>query len=831
MNLILKHISKYMLFLKSWLEDYIDLSGIDLNELSNLISIKSSEVEELRIINDYYSSLVVVGKVKDIKQHPEIESLKYFQVEIGPQKSTQIVSKATNINEGMLVVVALPGANFGGFQVASKKLKGIESNGVCLGKSELNLETQYSDGLWDLTSIIDDTNIGKSICEVMPDIFPKDAIIDIKILPDKIAKIGNHMAIAVEIATVLKSFHLLKSFAADITHGPKLVELTHKLDQLNISESTNKTLLVDDTNYVKSFALFDIKLSKKFNLDHDKRKRMFLLGENLTDTIADLSNYIQLDLGQPSHFFKSTSIDSDQLNIKRLDVKTPFNGLGQLKNTVLPEGTIALTDGSENVLAIPGVSGAADSSVTFEDLNVTLELASFAVENVSRNSFLLNYRSSAAKLYCSDVSSYSSLLALLKIKDELEKVEINSSAVLDITSRLNFVSNSNTSFKSFVASLNDPISESISIDYNYINQRLGVKNLLSEIKLALPYVGFVDNDTLRPFPSVNLIDTKEDIVREVARIIGYEQLDDEYINTSSEKLSSDTYYNLIRVKELIATHGYYEIATRPFIHNKKIDLLSIDKTLLKLYNPYRDGVESLRPDLNITLLDTLSLNIKDGHKEPKIFEIGRAYYQEVNRSQSIDIPKSNMVEKSYLGLGTVSHNFNDTTTLINEVLKKFKITEYINSSEIIPIGNKTRYISNNLEVASIIEVSNKIKKQFDLPLNKTIILVNIDLPEEIKDFPAYNQYQDESQFPSIKRSYSIAINSSISTKDVVLAIESIDTDYRIAVDPIERIQSTKIGEGVDKLLLNIRYTSSTRTLTLEDLQPIENKIKTYETKK
>jgi phenylalanyl-tRNA synthetase beta chain len=795
----------YMLFLKSWLSDYIDLSGIDDQSLADLISRRSSEVESVTLISDYFDKKIVVGKITNVRQHPEIESLKYFDVEISDKNTTQIVSKASNVREGLIVPVALPGANFSGFVVASKKLKGIDSVGVCLGKSELNLEKEYSAGLWELNELVEDKDLGKSICEVFPDMFPIDTIFDIKILPDKISKIGNHLGMSVEIALILRDFDLLRSYAQSITQSDELSKLTSKLDSLSIDDSESKIDLNDKDNYCSSFAMFEVKISKPFDFDVLPRRRMQLLNENLTSTIADLSNYIQLDIGQPTHFFKTSSLKVNELEISTTNVDIEFNGLGQMKNKNLPIGTYVLKS-TESILAIPGISGNQDSAVSAEDTELTFELATFNQDKVSKNSFNLNYRSPAAKLYCSEVDQYSSIIALLKISEIL--------GLSNFKSKLNYANRVNSSFKTWLSNINQPLNKIIKIDYRYINDRIGTKNYLDKINLSLPFVGFVDNISVKPFPMVNLVDSQEDLVREVSRIIGYEELEKEYIPSSTQKYTTNTFYDVIRIKELVASYGFYEIATRPFLHDKKIELVDPAKTILKLQNPYREGVVSLRSDLNITLLETLSNNIKDGYKDARLFEIGKAYYQF----------ESSLIENNFLGLGLIGDDFNLTSSIVNDILARTNQSEFNNTRSINTIGSKTNYVIDNKEVASIIEVSNKVKKMFDLPLNKTIILLNITLPEKITDFPSYKQYRDESQYPSMKRSYSLKVDKYLSTKNILISILELKSDFEIFIDPIERIDYS----GEDKLLLSIRYSSKDRTLTQLDINTIEEHLKKYE---
>jgi phenylalanyl-tRNA synthetase beta chain len=794
-----------MLFLKSWLSDYIDLTGIEDVALANMISLGSSEVEEVKIINDYYNSMVKVGRIANVKKHPDADSLQYFDVMLGGDQKVEICSAANNVREGLIVPVALVGANFGGFVVTAKKMRGIESQGVCLGKSELNLETPFSPGLWELNDIVDESKIGMSICDALPKEFPKDVIYDIKILPDKISKIGNHMGMAIEIAVVLKDLNRLRDFANMIAHTDLNTSFKVAIDTIAIKESNSKIILEDNDNYSKAFALFDIKLPQEFILDCKDRLRMFLTGENTTGTIADLSNYIMLDCGQPSHFFKTETIEANNLQIKALDEVTKFNGLGQLKEAQLPAKTQVLTDKS-TILAVPGISGAVSSSVNKNDTDITLELASFNDYAISTNSFLLNYRSPAAKLYCSDVDVFSSLIAFCKIHQEL--------GIENILARLNYINGKNVTGQEWLSTINNSTIEAITIDYKYINSRLGKKDYTNDIKQALPLIGSINGDMLTPFNCVSLITTQEDIAREVSRIIGYDALDQEYISTSSARITDEQYYNSIRLRELVASYGFYEIATRPFISTKDHNMIDNHQELLKLYNPYREGVEHLRSDLNITILESLSLNVRDGFKDSKIFETAKTYTQSGTKVNELIV----------LGGGAVTEDFGSITSLINDILSRLNLSNYTNSTELSLVGNKTNYVVANTEVASITEVSNKAKKQFNLPLNKRIIIFSINLPNSIINFPVYKKYADESQYPSIRRSYNLVLDKSQTFKNILEQLSNVKTDYKVIIDPIERLH---INEKQDKLLIAIRYSSSTKTLSNEDISPIETIINNY----
>jgi len=460
-----------MLFLKSWLQDYVNLNLTD-EKLAQIITTKSSEVEEIRSIVDYFESLVVIGRIENVQKHPESSKLQIFEVNLGQNsqklggiknenesknedkigektekkvkiKKAQIVSAATNVREGLLVPVALVGAKLPFFSVGAKKLAGIESQGICLGMSELALETNYSSGLWELNELLSqllqnktienskveqklnsenfkttevekkvkskisenqtisvisenlennllnkvnlgkspenktknelnleaenleksrnleienslEIFLGKSICEVLPQFFPSQTVLDIKVLPDQISRIGHHLGMALEIATILENHDLLtelgqralqfgnmlnensenladlETLENEIENGLKNVEIKgknedtdeDKKEQINFNsldknseknsekntEEIQKHEFQDNFGGTNSFYLYDLKLEKPFALPHFLQTRMFLSGRNLVGGVVDLSNYLLVDMGQPSHFFDAKKV-------------------------------------------------------------------------------------------------------------------------------------------------------------------------------------------------------------------------------------------------------------------------------------------------------------------------------------------------------------------------------------------------------------------------------------------------------------------------------------------------------------------------------------------
>ena len=307
-----------MLFLKSWLEDYINLTNISNEELVRLITAKSSEVDEIIEILDVFGTKVIVGKIKNVKRHPSADNLQVFDILISVNgvDSVQIVSAAKNVREDLVVPVAMVGAKLPFFSVGVKKLRGIDSIGVCLGKDELGLENVESCGLWDLeleTGMDLSGKIGVSICQIFPELLKSDCILDIKVLPDKIAAIGSHLGMAKELSIILPGgLNLLTNQGKGLLNQENIEILSNQ-----IVESIEKSQIIanfeDTTNsYVNSFDLYQLESEDEigFNLDTIHKMRLFKLGQNLVGGFTDLTNYLLLDVGQPSHVFSVQSVSS-----------------------------------------------------------------------------------------------------------------------------------------------------------------------------------------------------------------------------------------------------------------------------------------------------------------------------------------------------------------------------------------------------------------------------------------------------------------------------------------------------------------------------------------
>jgi phenylalanyl-tRNA synthetase beta chain len=816
-----------MLFLKSWLEEYIDLSDYTDNEISDFLSLRSGECESVETITEYFDGKVVVGIVENMRKHPEADRLNVFDVNIGNGKKVQIVSAAPNTREGLICPVALDGAKLPYMTIIPRKMRGIESQGMCCGMSELALETEFSDGLWELNGILDQTSIGKSVCEALPKFFPSQVVFEIKYLQDKLATCANHLGLAIELAKIIQKPELLNGFAKLINDPIEFTKLaSEKLARL--PESSKKINFVDKTKQTNFFTILELNLERDFTLLHIYQTRMFLTGKNMIGGLADLSNYLLFDIGQPSHYFSSEKTPNLEWTIKKLDAEVEFKGLGQLKNAKLLKDLTVMIDGDNRLLTIPGVSGSEDTKTDLDTKNILIEIANFPAEMVAISTSSINYRSDAAKYWASGVNPALTLIYILKLSESLPESSKLSKLLTWDKDELE-----SHKLESYIQKLQ--AKTEIKLDLKYIAERLDNRGLSYWFTILEKKLGAIGNLELiegseyyfRPINFYNNLKTEEDVLFEVAKLVGFDNLEPEFLNFSVDSKTPSYYHKLNYLKSIFESFGFSEILTRPFLPENKLlsSFLGNERNALIALSSQRKDEPFLRDSLFSSLLNTANSNIKLGIKEPKIFELTKVYLQ------------------SEIQTSTLSHSLDETkvwecfelsgvcccqdpyllTSLVNQIQKKLGLKIEIKSLEedYVKIGNGYSYNIGDIIKINLVEIKNSIKKTFDLPLNKTIWYIEMKFNPKELNFEQHSRFSDQSDFPNIERSYSLFVPKSSHWSDILKVLESKEIiNAHVNITPIERLDK----EVKDIINYDVVFSSYKKTLTNLEIEGWESLV-------
>jgi phenylalanyl-tRNA synthetase beta subunit len=810
-----------MLYLRSWLQDYIDLSAYTDQQLSDLISLQSGEVDEFYETKDYFDGKVVIGKVTNLRRHPNADRLQVFDMDLGPKGKVQIVSAATNVTEALICPVALVGCKLAYFNIASRVMRGEVSEGMCLGKSELMLETEMSPGLWDLSEEIDYTSLekhlGDSICDILPSFFSAQTIFDIKYLPDKIGKMASHLGLAYELSTIIGADKLTPRGQLLLSKDGFIEAVQAFILDL---ESTDYTLEVEDkTDFAEVFNLFELSLNpaaKFAGVPHQLQLRMYLLEKNQLGTIADISNYLMYDVGQPSHFFGQKVFNSrDQIEspwrILSLTKETKFAGLGKLKDGLIPAGVEVLTEADGKIAAVLGISGAGSTKTESEDTKLVVEVANFLPEKIAQNSFDLSYWSEAGRIWNSGVSPLAIFVWLLQL-GYLKQV-YNLPWELKLISYQANTKSFKTPFNNFLElfwSIHSQLQEesSLSPDWQYLESRLGLDESF-DLNILTHQINYLETDNLCVHPVYSIIRTQEDLLFKLAELAGFSNLQDRFFNYSSQNLNETKVQTYNYFANLAIEYGFSEVVSRPFITKSEAQETLQENTFTALSSQRQDE-DILSQNHLSQLLKFVSKNLSNGLKSPQLFELTENY------STTDGYHRSRVLE-----LISADHSPYTHTSLILDILSRqlnYTPDELEIQVSTDSLGRHTNYFYQGRLISSLAQISKKVLKAYQIPLTKEVVFSTIYIDEiNLDRFRQTAVYRDLSNYQALTRSYSLNISSDLTwlqlldiTQQTPLAL-----DINLQISPVERFLNPE--NGCDVLNLEVSFVSFQRNLNSQEV--------------
>jgi len=827
-----------MYFLKSWLEEYIDINNYSNNQLADLITAKSMEIEEIIEVNNWFNNLVVLGQIQNVQKHPNADNLKVFQVDLGNFGQKQIVSAAPNVKEGLMVPVAMIGAKLPHVTIAKQKLRDIVSEGMCCGKEELLLE-EKSYGLWEVDEK-HKNKLGYSIESIFPELFPTDTLFDIKVLPDKIASQGNHLGLAIEIARVVNDLSMLKPKAKRWvnTDSKELLRLVSDL-LLKFKENDNKIILELKQGYndqeIKAFSVIRLysESSTNFKPSLEIIKRLFLLQKPCTFGPADISNYILYDVGQPNHFFDTKSILQENnngnivLEFKETEKETEFTGLGQLKKTILPEKISILKDVETNaILALPGISGSDSHKVTDKSKDILVEIANFSGIYVAKTAFNIKYRSDSARLWSGNINPKLIIVGLVHLLESLMNKEIYLEIVRLPLFNLNTIQSELETDKNlilakyFVSLVNNFPANKIEFSLENWLTRIdsrGQDYWKEKAVSKLNLLGKWDEKTEILIPNDFYTDLHEpkDVFLEITRLIGYDDIQKEPITARLDQEISKLWDYKQVLRKVTANLGYTEVINRPFLskkHENNPDLA------IKLLNAYRSYEPYFRTQLYPSLLLNLANNQKQGNTGG-VFEINQVY-ENTNR----------LIKKEEFCLVTTSKDPYNLTSFI------YNLSDFIIDSKVKyktkttkNIGQIYNYniISRDFELdIKLVEFSKNKLKKYDIDINSKVWAIIFEIPENFAIHNFKQKYTDESIYPNLTRDYSIISSNKLSFEILQTVVKNLEqlykeTELSIKIKPIERINETLETQIIN---FSLKFTSYNSTLSKEFVLEFEQKM-------
>ena len=788
-----------MKFTVGWLKDYLDFD-CSLLQLSHKLTSIGLEVENIRSpITD--PDNFIVCEVIRVEKHPNADKLKICDVSDGKDNYT-IVCGAQNVKNGLITVLAKEGAIIynlkeNEFKISKSKIRGIESNGMLCSEEELGIE-EKSTGIIELNETYE---VGKSFSDYVSD---EDIEIEIAITPNRVDCAGVY------------------GIARDLSASGlgKLKEL--KVE--NINSSRKSIIKIDNKLKDKDcpqFFLREVKNVSNTESPDWMLKRFRMTDIKIISCLVDVTNYINFDICRPLHVFDADKIEGNII-IRHSKKGEKFLGLDD-QEYILDDNMIVICD-ENKIISLAGILGGKNSCCDHKTKNILIESAYFLPDSISSTGRKLNIQSDARYRFERGIDPESTK----------NGINLASKMITELCGgELCEIINDNTSIKQ---------ERSIQISSDFINQILGTKLNNEVIKEKLLKIGcLIENKNsiflVTPPSWRQDISIKEDLVEEVARLYGYDSIENEPMNIKKRptNIANINQKSKKKIKEVLVSRNINEIINWSFV-NKEWEIIFGNKDPIEIENPISSEQSVLRSNLVGGLLSVVKKNNNKGKQTVSIFEFGPTFSHDkkiLQRDYIVVMRSGMMTEKSWVEKDREFDVFDIKEDLI-EVLKvldfKERSIKFTNEENKYYHPGKSCIVEyGNQLVGSFGEVHPLIKKKFGIKNNVCMFELNFsNLSNLLK-----NKIDSKKEFlkllyQSSVRDFSFYIDKKLSCGDIVDHIYSVD---------LKLIKRVKIFDNYDQgsseraIGVEVVIQSNEKTLSEKEINNLSDKIiKTVEDK-
>ncbi len=787
-----------------WVKNYLKLPRKTNKELGLDLTMSTVEVDSILNIKDSLEG-ILVGKIIEIEQHPKADRLKVCKVNIG-RETEQIVCGGSNLYKGMLVAVAKVGSmvKWHGKEDYIKLekiiIRGVESNGMIVSSSEIGLDNLFSQKIEN--EILDLSNLR---------IKPGQLIFQALELDDTIINIDNKSIN--HRPDLWGQYGLARELS--VIYKIKLKE--YKVSELIINKEKKLKVSIKDKENCYRYSGLIIKNIKVEESPWWLKKMLFSVGIRSINNIVDITNYVMYELGQPLHAFDSDKIINNHIKVKKAKEGDEFITLDGEKRKLFKD-TLMISD-SNKYLAIAGIMGGQNSEISKSTVEIILESANFSASNIRKTSNKLGLRSDSSSRFEKSLDPELTILAIKRATELILSLNLESyvaSKLVDIN---------NNPFKKIELKVSEEL----------INKRFGViiptkeiKKILKRLKFEVKYKYGIFFIKVPSFRATKDISIPEDIVEEVARIYGYDNIDSKLPSVELQK--PDININLNKEKDikyyLALGHKYNEVYTYPFtdvIWSKKLGF-NLLKNNIKVINPMSPEHSFLNNSLLPNILSKVEENLRY-FKKFKIFELQRVFDKKISGIYNINNNNKEFLPKQekYLtgaevSVGNSQETFISLKGTIDSLSKYWNINWNIEKCDI-----SYAELSYNIKYQDII-LGNFGLLSKDLCIDKVNIgFWNFNFSVLVKYINDNKEYIKLNKYPSIERDLAIIINKDLQWKEIEKEVYKISS-LIVNVSPFD----IYIGKGVEKgkksLAFHIKFISKDRTLLTEEIDKLIDNI-------
>lgn len=773
----------------SWLKEFLD-TELDAVGYAKAASLVGNEAEHLLYPASALRGMVV-GRVREIKRHPNADALQIAMTDVGDGAPKQIVCGGENLAEGQTVAVALPGARVkwhGKEEVTLEEteVRGQKSFGMICAADELGFE-KLANGktIWDLSSLIPEAKPGDDLATALG--LKGEVVLDFEVTtnrPDALSIIGQARE---GYAGSLGTFD-----------DPFLKELVLPKGETKIVFNVENTEHKLCSRYMG--VVMDVQVGPS---PWWMQKRLLLAGAKPINNVVDVTNYVRLELGQPLHAFDYERIEGGKIVVRRAKQGEHFRALDETEHE-LSADMLVIAD-AKRAVAIAGIMGGFDSGVTVNTKRIILEAATFNAQSIRKTWRALNLQSDSQQLYEKGLS-----------------LELPAYGIARAVELLKEVANARVASTVADARASEEERQSFALRPKRTSALMGVsvdsdiqRALLERLGFRLEAAG-EDVWTARvPFWRAHDVEADVDLMEEIARLYGYHNLPSVLPAGEIPRRERDTLLDREgEMKNLLSGIGLTEVYANSFVDPEDVLRAGMNPNdALRVQSPLSEDQSLMRTSLIPTMLRTVHDNqhVRD---VLRLFELQRVY---LPRSDHLPEERSMLL----LALSDVEGGeelFRYAKGLIERLMNTYRVQFELSRQDIPHWAHTGRGASirvGNEIVGTIAQVHPLLLQAFDLEM--VPVLVELDLPLLEPYLKLAPTYQEPPVFPFAYRDISLLADEATTYEAIERVLKTASMLVR-SIEAFDVYRGSQIGEEKKSLSMHLTFGADERTLTSKEVE-------------
>ncbi|HDK3399621.1 TPA: phenylalanine--tRNA ligase subunit beta [Staphylococcus aureus] len=788
-----------MLISNEWLKEYVTIDD-SVSNLAERITRTGIEVDDLI---DYTKDIknLVVGFVKSKEKHPDADKLNVCQVDIGEDEPVQIVCGAPNVDAGQYVIVAKVGGRLpGGIKIKRAKLRGERSEGMICSLQEIGISSNYipksfESGIY----VFSESQVPGT--DALQALYLDDQVMEFDLTPnraDALSMIGT----AYEVAAL---------------YNTKMTKPETTSNELELSANDELTVTIENEDkapYYSARVVHDVTIEPS---PIWMQARLIKAGIRPINNVVDISNYVLLEYGQPLHMFDQDAIGSQQIVVRQANEGEKMTTLDDTERELLTSD-IVITNG-QTPIALAGVMGGDFSEVKEHTSNIVIEGAIFDPVSIRHTSRRLNLRSESSSRFEKGIA--------IEFVDEavdracyLLQTYANGKVLKDRVS--------SGELSAFITP--------IDITADKINRTIGFDLSQNDIVTIFNQLGFdteINDDVITvQVPSRRKdITIKEDLIEEVARIYGYDDIPSTlpvFEKVTSGQLT-DRQYKTRMVKEVLEGAGLDQAITYSLVSKEDATAFAMQqRQTIDLLMPMSEAHASLRQSLLPHLIEAASYNVARKNKDVKLFEIGNVFFAngEGELPDQVEylsgILTGDYVVNQWQGKKETV-DFYLAKGVVDRVSEKLNLEFSYRRADIDGLhpGRTAEILLENKVVGFIGELHPTLAADNDL---KRTYVFELNFDALMAVSVGYINYQPIPRFPGMSRDIALEVNQNIPAADLLSTIHAHGGNILKDTLVFDVYQGEHLEKGKKSIAIRLNYLDTEETLTDERVSKVQAEI-------